>query len=61
MKTYKCTLSFEDEVQAEDINEAKEKWIDMICNLSSGWEMDNTTIEELDNLHTTYKGHVIAK
>ena len=48
MKQFKCLLSFEEIVEAEDWFEANEKFMDMIDSLSSGWEEDNTEITEIE-------------
>jgi len=48
MKQFKCLLSFEEVVEAEDWQEAREKFINIIDSLSSGWEDDNTEITEME-------------
>ena len=48
MKTYRCELSFTEEIKAKDRWEAKEKFCDILCGLSGGWEADNTYISEVE-------------
>lgn len=49
MNLYNCKLSFEEQIQAEDEDEAMEKFLNLLNNLSGGWEADNTEIEFLEN------------
>lgn len=47
MAKYNCKLSFEEDVEAKNEDDAIEKFIDILDSLSSGWEVDNTEIKEV--------------
>jgi hypothetical protein len=50
MKQFKCVLSFEEIVEAEDREEARIRFLECIEGLSGGWEEDNTEITEIEDL-----------
>lgn len=50
MKLYNCRLEFSEKIQAENEDEAMEKFLEVLDSLSSGWEEDNTYIDEVNKL-----------